>query len=193
MNLGTLEKTDDGYEATFERTLDHPPETVWKAITDPDEIETWFVRTELEPRKGGRYVEHHDHVGLSMEGEVTRFEPPHAFEHTWWAEPDQGITEASMLWELTPEGQGTRLVMHFRFQELENQIGSLAGWHVCLDVLEAVLDGEPPEDHAPPQGTFSGGEFTATEPGRGHWTRAEDLEGEYARHVDAMVPGGEDP
>lgn len=180
MTLGTIEKTDDGYEATFERLLDHPPEKVWRAITDPEEIEKWFTRTELEPQEGGRYVEHHDHVGMSMEGEVTRFEPPHAFEHTWWADPEQGIPQASILWAIEPRETGSRLVVTYRFQTLEGAEGSMAGWHICLAVLEAVLDGEPPEDHTPPQGTFADGEFTLTEPGRGHWTRREALEGTYA-------------
>lgn len=182
MNLGEVEKTDDGYEATFERVLDHPPEKVWKALTDPEEIEKWFVRTELEPREGGSYVEHHDHVGLSMEGEITHWDPPRVFGHTWWADPDGAYEEASILWEITPEGSGSRLVMTHQFKELEGAEGTMAGWHICLDVLQAVLEGQPPEAHAPPQGEFADGQFSQTEPGKGHWTKRGELEEAYSRH-----------
>lgn len=189
MHLGEMQQIEDGYEATFERVLDQPPEKVWKALTDPEEIETWFVRTELEPRVGGRYVEHHEHVGMSMEGEVTRWDPPHAFGHTWWADPDGGYQEASILWEITAEGSGSRLVMTHRFKDIEGADGIMAGWHICIDVLEAVLDGQAPEDHAPPQGEFAHGTFTPTAPGKGHWTKREALEETYAEKIP-MHPTG---
>lgn len=189
MNLGELRKTKDGYEATFERVLDQPPEKVWKALTDPEEIEAWFVRTELEARVGGRYVEHHDHVGMSMEGEVTHWDPPRAFGHTWWADPDGGYQEASILWEITPEGAGSRLIMTHRFKDLEGADGIMAGWHICIDILEAILDGDAPDDHAPPQGEFADGQFTATTPGKGHWSKREELEGTYARRLEKGPTG----
>lgn len=182
---GAIRKTDDGYEATYERILKHPPEKVWRSITEPARIKDWYVRTELEPRVGGHYVEHHDHVGMSMEGEVTRFEPPHAFEHTWWGDKPEGERDAAILWEIHPHEEGSRLVMTYRFPSLEGAHGAMAGWHICIDVLCAVLDGESPDAHQPPQGTFADGEFTSRTPGKGLWTRHEALEAEYADIVSA--------
>lgn len=187
MMYGAIRKTDDGYEATYERILTHPPEKVWRAITDPEHIKDWFVRTELEPRAGGRYVEHHDHVGMSMKGEVTRFEPPHAFEHTWWGETPEGEPGASILWEIHPHDEGSRLVMTYRFPSLEGAHGAMAGWHICIDVLVAVLDGADPDHHQPPQGEFSEGEFRALSPGCGHWERREELEQHYQDVVTTGV------
>jgi len=186
-----IHKTDDGYEATYERLLKHPPAKVWRAITDPERVKDWFVRTELEPRVGGRYVEHHDHVGVSMEGTITRFDPPRAFEHTWWGQTPAGERDPRILWEIHPHGEGSRLVMTYRFPSLDGAHMAMAGWHICIDVLVAVLDGENPAAHLPPQGSFADGKFTVQIPGEGLWSRREALEAEYADNVAAQARHGD--
>jgi uncharacterized protein YndB with AHSA1/START domain len=42
---GTLEQTPEGPRLRFVRRLAHPPERVWRAITEPDELEAWFPDT----------------------------------------------------------------------------------------------------------------------------------------------------
>lgn len=180
---GSIRKTTDGYEATYERLLRHPPEKVWQALTDPAHIKQWFVRTEIDPRVGGRIVEHHDHVGLSMAGEITRFDPPKTFEHTWWGEGPKDQPDSRVLWEIHREGEGSRLVMTYWLRSLEGVTGQMAGWHICLDVLEAVLDGTDPDLHGPPKGTFADGELHVETPGTGLWADREALD----THYDAVV------
>ncbi len=184
---GSIRKTSKGYEATYERMLKHPPEKVWKAITDPAHIGEWFVRTELEPRVGGRIVEHHDHVGLSMSGRVTRFDPPRAFAHTWEAEDSANEPEASILWEIHPDGNGSRLVMTYWLRSLDGAEGELAGWHICLDVLSAVLDGAHRSEHGPPRGTFTGGQLHVEAPGTGLWAGREELDRHYGNLVKQLT------
>lgn len=185
---GVVRKLDSGYEIVFERRLHHAPERVWAMITDPSEIGKWYARTELEPRVGGRIVEHHDHVGFSMTGEVTRFEPPRVFEHAWSMGEGSERVSWSILWDLVEEGAGTRLVLRNRFGALDGAHGTLAGWHVCLDVMRDVLDGADPSAHAPPRGTFSDGRLVQTEPGRGRWADRERLEDEYRAYVAKLAP-----
>jgi uncharacterized protein YndB with AHSA1/START domain len=40
---GRLETVDDRPALRFERRLNHPVARVWRAVTEPDELERWFV------------------------------------------------------------------------------------------------------------------------------------------------------
>ncbi len=183
---GTIRKTRDGFEVVFERHLAHAPERVWAMITDPSEIQKWFVRTEIDARVGGVIVEHHDHVGVSMPGKVTRFEPPRFFAHEWDT-PDADSAPA-IEWELIPEGSGTHLILRNRFATLDGAHNTMAGWHVCVDILTDVLDGADPSAHAVPRGTFADGKFTETRAGRGRWADRGALETEYEAYVAKAAP-----
>jgi uncharacterized protein YndB with AHSA1/START domain len=181
---GVARKSPDCYEVTFERHIPHPPEHVWAMLTEPAKIETWFcARVDIDPRLGGKMVEHHDHVRVDVWGEVTRWEPPRVFGHSWWfgrsREP-----QGTVVWELFPEASGTRLVLTHRRGNLDE--GGMAGAHVCLDVLSAVLDGADPKGHTPPAGDFRDGEFVQTRAGRGLWANREKLEQEYRRDFAAV-------
>jgi uncharacterized protein YndB with AHSA1/START domain len=42
-------------EVTREIVFPVPPDEVWKALTDPDQLEEWFANdVELDPREGGK-------------------------------------------------------------------------------------------------------------------------------------------
>ncbi len=57
MNEGSIEQRDGRVICRYERRLRHPVDVVWKAITDPDEIERWTgSRPEIDLRPGGHYV-----------------------------------------------------------------------------------------------------------------------------------------
>jgi uncharacterized protein YndB with AHSA1/START domain len=44
-------------EVTREIVFPVPPDEVWKALTDPDQLEEWFANdVELDPREGGKGV-----------------------------------------------------------------------------------------------------------------------------------------
>ena len=53
-DYGTIETLDDGrYVLRYERQLRHPPEKVWEALTEPEQIEAWWARAQLELAEGG--------------------------------------------------------------------------------------------------------------------------------------------
>lgn len=186
---GDIQKTTDGYQAVFTRELRHPPERVWAMLTDPERIGLWYVRCEIEPREGGLIIEHHEHAGADAisRGVITRFDPPRVLEHTWWDEDyaEAGLTNI-IRWELSPTTTGTRLVLTHNFPELEGAWGSMAAWHIILDVLEDVLDGGDPKRHSPPRGELSVGAFVETTPGRGEWARRAEREAHYRDQVAAL-------
>jgi uncharacterized protein YndB with AHSA1/START domain len=177
---GVARRSRAGYEVVFERRLRQTPAHVWTMLTEPGNIERWFcARVEIDGRLGGKIVEHHDHVGVDVHGEVTRWEPPRVFEHTWWFGDANAAPMGTVCWALFPEEPGTRLVLTHRRQSLD--AGGIAGAHAYLDVLCAVLDGADPKAHAAPEGEFRDGEFVETRPGRGRWADREELEQEYER------------
>src|SRR5438093_12156364 len=52
---GRLTFEGDFATLTFERTLRHPVEAVWEAITDPEHLAQWYLtQARLDPRRGGR-------------------------------------------------------------------------------------------------------------------------------------------
>ena len=136
---GTYETVDGRPAVRFERRLRHPVETVWRAVTEPDELRHWFPATvSLEPRAGGR-IEFASEDSPTTEGEVTAFEPPQRFAFTW------GGSFLSI--ELAPEdgGAACRLTFTHVLEEREAAARDAAGWHVCLDRLEDRLAGRAAE------------------------------------------------
>src|SRR5205085_289579 len=50
----TLHTSDGRPMLRFERRLEHPPERVWRAITEPEELAHWFpAQVEIDLRPGG--------------------------------------------------------------------------------------------------------------------------------------------
>jgi len=124
----------------FERTLDHPPERVWAALTEPVDQRSWHPTPfELEPAVGGRvtYLPGGD-VPEMPAGEVTEYDPPRVLAHTW----DEDV----LRWEVRPAGDGAVLVLTHTFDDRFKAARDAAGWHLCLDALAAALDGSGAPD-----------------------------------------------
>ena len=121
----------------FERALGHPPEKVWRAISDPAELEHWFpARVEVDLVPGGRMrFVFPDRQGPTLEGEVTALDPPRLLEYTWG--------ESVLRYELRPDGAGCVLVFTHTFDTPADAAKFAAGWHLCLDGLAARLHDAP--------------------------------------------------
>ena len=140
-DLGTVEKVADTYHVRYERHLAHPVDTVFAAVTEPDELAAWLARATLDPVVGGSVeLRWQNAEGGSQEppvarGTVTAYDPPRLVEY------DTDI-HGRLRFELTPEGDGTRLVFTVAIaMPAEHASKNVAGWHVHLEHLEAVLDG----------------------------------------------------
>ena len=143
---GVILKSRDGWEIRFERRLNHSPRDVWNAIVGPGQMSRWFDRTEFpDPVAVGGVIHFfHDAVNQRSHGEITALEPPILSEWLWSADfaPDQ-----PMSWRIRPNGEGSRLIVCQRIAD-QSLIGrTAAGWHVCLDRMQAVLDGQAAPEH----------------------------------------------
>jgi uncharacterized protein YndB with AHSA1/START domain len=131
---GTLEHTGDGPRLRFTRRLPHPPEKVWRAITEHEHLEAWFPDTiEVERWEVGAPLRFAVGTDFSFGGEVLAFDPPRMLELRWG--PDV------IRLEVEADGEGTRLTLLDTLEEVGKAARDAAGWHACLDQLEHHLDG----------------------------------------------------
>ena len=119
----------------FERTLHHPPERLWQALTDRTDLGAWHPSPfEFERFVGGvvTYLAVAD-APVMPPGEVREYDPPRLLAYTW----DQDL----LRWELRPQDGGCLLVLTHTFDDRFKAARDAAGWHVCLSALEAALEG----------------------------------------------------
>jgi len=135
MKDGTLSEVGGRYELRFVRPLAHPVEKVWSAITTPEGLRAWFpfdVEGERATGASLRFV-FRDDEGPDFPGRMLEYTPPRAMELIW--EDDE-----TLRLEVEPTESGCVLTLINRFDEIGKAARDAAGWHACLDVLEATLD-----------------------------------------------------
>jgi uncharacterized protein YndB with AHSA1/START domain len=130
----------DGEKRTliFTRELHHSPEKVWQALTDPAHLHEWApFDADGSLGTAGATVKLTT-VGAPMlrvtETTVTRAEAPNVLEYKWGG--------FDMRWELEAMGGGTRLTLWTNIGPRFISMGA-AGWHICFDVLDRLLGGNP--------------------------------------------------
>src|SRR3954468_25026200 len=82
MRDGQLEEINGSWRLMFTRILPHAPEKVWRALTEPEHLGTWFPTTiEGELASGAALRFEHRNADLpAMEGEMIACEPPSLLE-----------------------------------------------------------------------------------------------------------------
>jgi uncharacterized protein YndB with AHSA1/START domain len=131
----------------FERRLAHPPEKVFRAISDPAELAHWFPATvETELRAGAPIRFTFEQQDLDApDGEVLEVEPPKLLAYSWG--------DSVLRWEVVPDDAGCRLYFTHTLGDGDAWSGRIAaarhaaGWDVCLASLAARLDGAEPGEY----------------------------------------------
>jgi len=164
-----VQKDADKWALVLVRELHHPPAKVWRALTDPDHLREW------SPFDSDRNLDTVGTARLTTVGAPTphvaetlvrRADPPKVLEFNWGGQ--------DIRWELEPLGDGgTRLTIWHNIERAFISMGA-AGWHICFDVLERFLAGEPI------------GRIVGTDAMKfGGWQR---LNAEYAKRFGVEVP-----
>ena len=130
-----VRKDGDNWTLILVRDLHHAPATVWKALTDPAQLREWA------PYDADRSMATTGPVKLSTVGTplvsdaaVKRVEASKLLEHDWAGN--------DLRWQLEPHGGGTRLTLWIKIDRRFVSWGA-AGWHICFDVLDRYLAGDP--------------------------------------------------
>jgi uncharacterized protein YndB with AHSA1/START domain len=125
-----------------ERVMPHPPEKVWRALTQTALLEDWLMKNDFKPTVGAKVafrtqpMPHWDGV---VDCEVLAVEPHQRLSYSWNA---AGGLQTTVTWTLTPVEGGTRLRMEqsgFGPQDDNNYKGAAYGWQRNIDALEKVL------------------------------------------------------
>src|SRR5277367_915608 len=88
-----------------ERDLPHPPEKIWRALTQPGLIEQWLMKNDFKPVVDHRFNLRAD-WGV-VDCQVLAVEPSNTLSYTWAA---HGLMSV-VTWTLTPTNTGTHLRM----------------------------------------------------------------------------------
>ena len=134
-NLGKVTKHPDGYQVKLERTLQHPINKVWDALTNTEILKIWFTDIEMDFRVGGKMtIWFNDAARTSTSAEIIEIDAPNRFVFIWETELSE--------WELFAIDKKTcRLVLTYSRVSDEFAASVPGGFHVLLDQLETVLDG----------------------------------------------------
>jgi uncharacterized protein YndB with AHSA1/START domain len=137
---GRLEQADNRWRLRFVRTFAHGREKVWRALTEAEHQVAWFPQEMQGERAVGATLQFVSREMPDMEkftGEMLVYDPPSVLEFTWG--------DDVLRFELEAKADDTTvLTMTDTFTELGKAARDAAGWHACLDVLEASLDGARP-------------------------------------------------
>ena len=129
---------DGRWTLLFVRDLRHPREKVWAALTEPAQLSEW------SPYITDRNLGTAGHATLTMiDGDttedlpatVTRADAPTLLEYV--------LGSDLVRWELAATEFGTRLTLRHTVEGRDWVPKVAAGWHLCLDVAELLLDGRP--------------------------------------------------
>ncbi|HEV8385717.1 MAG TPA: SRPBCC domain-containing protein [Candidatus Acidoferrales bacterium] len=135
----------------FEMTYPHPPEKVWRALTDSRAIADWLMPNDFEPRLGHKFM----FTSTPRPGwdgktycEVIELDPPRRLAYTWRGGPIDTVVRFT----LEPIEGGTRLRLeHTGFKGMKAVMVSLVmgrGWGSMIlrksfpAVLARVGEGE---------------------------------------------------
>lgn len=121
-----------GAAIRLERILPDPPHVVWQALTDRDQLKTWFPCDVIvaggrwEPGAAITFLFGPEPDALTIKGEVLEAREPELLAFTWG--------EETLRFTLTPHGEGTKLVL---VDELRPGVAArnAAGWDSCLEML----------------------------------------------------------
>jgi uncharacterized protein YndB with AHSA1/START domain len=169
-----VQDNEDKWTLILVRELRHPPERVWQALTEPAHLREWApfdadkslgtVGATVKLTTVGTPAPH------VTETTITRADAPRVLQYNWGGQ--------DIRWELELSGGGTRLTLWHNIDRRFIAMGA-AGWHICFDVLDRLLNGTP-------MGRIVAGDALKFE----GWQR---LHSEYARQFSIEMPNWPHP
>jgi uncharacterized protein YndB with AHSA1/START domain len=127
--------------------LPHPPEAVWRALTDRAAMADWLLPNDFEPRVGHRFIvrsQPRPHAGLDglIHCEVLACDAPARLVYSWSA---AGV-DTRVSYRLEADGGGTRLFFEqsgFDFSQPRGESarkGAEHVWNRMLGALERAVE-----------------------------------------------------
>ncbi len=127
----------------IERVFPHPPEKLWRALTESRLLAEWLLNNDFELTAGRKFQfrrEPMPHWNGVIDCKVLVVEPLKRLSYTWGSLGLETVVE----WMLTPAEDGTHLRMEqsgFASEQDRAYKGAKYGWQNFLNGLEQVLGG----------------------------------------------------
>jgi uncharacterized protein YndB with AHSA1/START domain len=124
-----------------EREMPHPPEKLWRALTQPHLIAEWLMNNDFAPTMGHRFtlrMEAQPNWNGVIDCQVLVVEPNKTLSYAWGTLGQETI----VTFTLTPTGMGTHLRVEqsgFPPDRPQNYNGAKYGWQMFLGKLEQLL------------------------------------------------------
>jgi uncharacterized protein YndB with AHSA1/START domain len=129
-----------------ERVMSHPPEKVWRALTQSALIEEWLMKNDFQPVVGHKFnfrAAPMPHWNGVTDCEVLAVEPGKRLSYSWNASGEEAATglKTVVTWTLTPTSGGVLVRMEqsgFRPEDETGYRGASYGWQRFISGLERV-------------------------------------------------------
>jgi uncharacterized protein YndB with AHSA1/START domain len=138
-----MSDTTQTHTLVIEREMAHPPEKIWRALTEGRLIQEWLMSNDFQPVVGHRFSFRATPVpgwnGV-IESEVKVVEPQVRLVYSWGT---MGMWSV-VTWTLTPTESGTQVRMEqsgFPSEDGPNYKGAKYGWQKFIGNLERVAGG----------------------------------------------------
>ncbi len=126
----------DTLTVTIERDMPHPPDKIWRALTQQQLLQEWLMNNDFQPVVGHHFSFRGDWGAVDCQ--VLAVEPNKSLSYTWSA---MGL-DSVVTYTLTPSGAGTHLRVEqsgFRPEMKQAFGGAKAGWQAFLKNLDQLL------------------------------------------------------
>ena len=138
-----MNATTETRSVIVEREIPHPPEKIWRALTQPHLIEEWLMKNDFKPVVGHSFNLRGDWGGV-LDCEVLAVEPHKKLTYTWNFKHEEAAYNLTSVvaWTLTTTPTGTHLRMEqsgFRPDQPQAYGGAKHGWEKFLANLEQTL------------------------------------------------------
>ena len=127
----------------IEREMAHPPERIWRALTQGELMKEWLLENDFQPVVGHKFSFRSQPMpqwnGI-IDCEVLSLEPTSRLSYSWCTLGSKSL----VTWTLTPTKNGTRVRMEhsgFRMDQEAAYRGANYGWQNFIGRLERVVAG----------------------------------------------------
>ncbi len=133
----------------IEKEFPHPPDKIWRALTQGPLIKEWLMENDFQPVVGHKFnfraAPMAQWNGVT-DCEVLVVEPHERLSYSWNSSGEEAATglKTVVTWTLTPTKTGTLVRMEqsgFRPDQEANYRGANYGWQRFIGVLERVVAG----------------------------------------------------
>jgi uncharacterized protein YndB with AHSA1/START domain len=130
----------------IEREMAHPPEKIWRALTQSELVAEWLMKNDFQPVVGHTFTFRATPMpqwnGVT-DCKVLVVEPNRMLSYSWSSSGEEAVNglKTVVTWTLTPTPNGTLVRMEqagFRTEDENFYRGAGFGWQKMVAALEGV-------------------------------------------------------